>query len=151
MAKYHSKKHIFDSRNTIIADSIYLISPYEKFRILSRETLKYPSIFIGLQGTRGGNTKAVILCGGPGIRLREQTELIPKPAVQIGNKPMLWQIKNICYHKGFNEFALRPGYRGENIKDHFAHYLQKCHDFTPEIENDNRIQDNDMEWKIWKD
>jgi glucose-1-phosphate cytidylyltransferase len=67
--------------------------------------------------------KAVILCGGLGTRLSEETELKPKPMVEIGGRPILWHILKHYAHYGFNEFALALGYRGEFIKRFFLeHY-----------------------------
>ena len=63
--------------------------------------------------------KVVILCGGKGERLREHTEAIPKPLVEIGNKPILWHIMKCYSYYGFNKFVLCLGYKGEKIKDYF--------------------------------
>jgi glucose-1-phosphate cytidylyltransferase len=96
--------------------------------------------------------KVIILCGGLGTRLREQTEFIPKPMVPIGTRPILWHIMKIYYHQGFNEFILPLGYKGELIKDYFVHYKWKSSDFTLEIEKDNKIEFHDSQgcenWKI---
>jgi glucose-1-phosphate cytidylyltransferase len=67
--------------------------------------------------------KVVILCGGKGTRLREETEYRPKPMVPIGNRPILWHIMKIYAAHGFNEFVLCLGYKGEMIKDFFRNYL----------------------------
>lgn len=67
--------------------------------------------------------KVVILCGGKGTRLREETEYRPKPMVPIGNRPILWHIMKIYAACGFNEFVLCLGYKGEMIKDFFRNYL----------------------------
>ncbi|MEM3585168.1 MAG: sugar phosphate nucleotidyltransferase [Candidatus Woesearchaeota archaeon] len=83
--------------------------------------------------------KVVILCGGLGTRLREQTEFIPKPLVPIGGKPILWHIMKIYYHQGFNEFVLPLGYKGELIKEYFMHYKWKSSDFTLEFGKTNEI------------
>lgn len=63
--------------------------------------------------------KVVILCGGKGTRLKEYTEDIPKPLVEVGGKPILWHIMKIYSHYGFNEFVLCLGYKGEKIKEYF--------------------------------
>lgn len=63
--------------------------------------------------------KVVILCGGIGYRLKEETEFKPKPMVFIGNKPILWHIMKIYAHFGFNEFIIALGYKGDYIKDYF--------------------------------
>jgi glucose-1-phosphate cytidylyltransferase len=67
--------------------------------------------------------KVVILCGGKGTRLREETEYRPKPMVPIGNRPILWHIMKIYAAQGFREFVLCLGYKGEIIKDFFRNYL----------------------------
>jgi len=74
--------------------------------------------------------KVVILCGGIGARLKEQTEFIPKPMVEIGGKPILWHIMKIYAHYGFNEFILCLGYKGEVIKSYFLNYKALNNDFT---------------------
>lgn len=66
--------------------------------------------------------KVVILCGGRGTRLREETEFRPKPMVPIGNRPILWHIMKTYAHHGFREFILCLGYKGEMIKDYFRNY-----------------------------
>lgn len=64
--------------------------------------------------------KVLILCGGKGTRLSEKTEEIPKPLVDIGNKPILWHIMKIYSHYGFREFVLLLGYKGEMIREYFS-------------------------------
>ncbi len=64
--------------------------------------------------------KVVILCGGKGTRLSEKTEEIPKPLVEIGDKPILWHIMKIYSHFGFKEFVLLLGYKGEKIEEYFS-------------------------------
>src|SRR5665213_4461938 len=66
--------------------------------------------------------KVVILCGGKGTRLREETEYRPKPMLPIGNRPILWHIMKIYASFGFNEFVLCLGYKGDMIKDFFRNY-----------------------------
>ncbi len=80
----------------------------------------------------GYNTimKTVILCGGFGTRLREETEFKPKPMVEIGGRPLLWHIMNIYGHYGQNEFLLALGYKGEIIKEYFLHYHNQQSDLT---------------------
>ena len=68
------------------------------------------------------NIKVIILCGGLGTRLREETGFRPKPMVEIGGKPILWHIMKIYAHYGFKDFILCLGYRGEMIKDYFYNY-----------------------------
>lgn len=73
--------------------------------------------------------KVVILCGGKGTRLQEETEYRPKPLVPIGGKPILWHIMKIYSHYGFNEFILCLGYKGEMIKDYFLRFHEMANDF----------------------
>src|SRR5437763_12084590 len=80
---------------------------------------------------RGGRAvKVVILCGGLGTRLREETEFRPKPMVDIGGRPILWHIMKTYAHHGFREFVLCLGYRGNMIKDYFLNYEAMNNDFT---------------------
>lgn len=74
--------------------------------------------------------KTIILCGGIGYRLKEETEFKPKPMVAIGNKPILWHIMKIYASHGFNEFIVALGYKGEYIKDYFLNQQYFLHDFT---------------------
>ncbi|MDB6052757.1 MAG: Glucose-phosphate cytidylyltransferase [Verrucomicrobiales bacterium] len=74
--------------------------------------------------------KVVILCGGKGTRLREETEFRPKPMVPIGNRPILWHIMKIYAAQGFKEFVLCLGYKGEIIKDYFRNYQWMTNDVT---------------------
>jgi glucose-1-phosphate cytidylyltransferase len=74
--------------------------------------------------------KVVILCGGKGTRLREETEFRPKPMVPIGNRPILWHIMKTYAHYGHKEFILCLGYKGEMIKDYFRNYLWNTCDTT---------------------
>ena len=66
--------------------------------------------------------KVIILCGGKGTRLREETEFRPKPMVPIGNRPILWHIMKTYAYYGHKEFILCLGYKGEMIKDYFRKY-----------------------------
>jgi glucose-1-phosphate cytidylyltransferase len=74
--------------------------------------------------------KVVILCGGLGTRLREETEFRPKPMVPIGNRPILWHIMKFYAHYGFKEFILCLGYKGEVIKEYFYNYQWHRNDVT---------------------
>lgn len=74
--------------------------------------------------------KVVILCGGAGTRLREQTEFIPKPLVRIGERPILWHIMKTFAHYGFKDFILCLGYKGDMIKQYFYEYKMLNCDFT---------------------
>lgn len=68
--------------------------------------------------------KVVILCGGKGARLREQTESIPKPLIEIGERPILWHIMKIYEARGFNDFILCLGYKAQAIKEYFNERLK---------------------------
>lgn len=93
--------------------------------------------------------KVVILCGGLGTRLREETEFRPKPMVEIGGRPILWHIMKIYAHCEFRDFVLCLGYRGNMIKEYFLNYEAMNNDFTIclgrnskiEYRNDHREQD----------
>ena len=74
--------------------------------------------------------KTVILCGGEGTRLRELTESIPKPMVEVGGKPILWHIMKIYAHYGFHDFVLCLGYKGEKIREYFDANPQKDWDIV---------------------
>ena len=74
--------------------------------------------------------KVVILCGGLGTRLREETEYRPKPMVEIGGKPVLWHVMKLFAHHGMTEFVLCAGYRGQMIKDYFLNYEARNSDLT---------------------
>jgi glucose-1-phosphate cytidylyltransferase len=78
----------------------------------------------------GGTVKVVILCGGQGTRLREETEYRPKPLVEVGGRPILWHIMKLYAHYGLREFVLCLGYRGTMIKDYFLNYEAMNNDFT---------------------
>ena len=74
--------------------------------------------------------KVVILCGGLGTRLREETEYRPKPMVEIGSKPVLWHLMKLFAHHGLTDFVLCAGYRGQMIKDYFLNYESRNRDIT---------------------
>ncbi len=74
--------------------------------------------------------KVVILCGGLGTRLKEETEYKPKPMVEVGGRPILWHIMKQYSSYGFNQFVLCLGYRGDVIKDYFYNYEIRNNDFT---------------------
>lgn len=74
--------------------------------------------------------KVVILCGGFGTRLREETEFRPKPMVEIGGRPVLWHIMKTYAHHGFRDFVLCLGYRGAAIKEYFLNYEAMNNDFS---------------------
>ena len=79
------------------------------------------------------NMKVVILCGGAGTRLREETEFRPKPMVNIGPYPILWHIMKYYSQFGCKEFVLALGYKGDMIKNYFCHYELMNNDVTIEL------------------
>jgi glucose-1-phosphate cytidylyltransferase len=106
--------------------------------------------------------KVVILCGGRGVRLNEETGNKPKPLVEIGGKPILWHIMKIYSHYGFKDFIIALGYKGEMIADYFENYKRNMSDFTLELGsgkktyfiniNENEVDNEDIkdenEWNI---
>lgn len=79
--------------------------------------------------------KVVILCGGLGTRLSEETQVRPKPMVEIGGKPILWHIMKIYESHGINDFFLALGYKGETIKDYFLNYHALHGDLRVNLKN----------------
>ena len=95
--------------------------------------------------------KVVLLCGGLGTRLREETEFRPKPMVEIGNKPILWHIMKHFAHYGHKEFVLCLGYKGEMIKEYFYNYEVINNDFTVELGRAKKIEvHNDHTESGWR-
>lgn len=94
--------------------------------------------------------KAVILAGGLGTRLSEETTLKPKPMVEIGGRPILWHIMKIFSAYGVNDFVICCGYKGYVIKEYFANYLLHNSNVTVDLANDKlEIQRNDAEpWRV---
>ena len=74
--------------------------------------------------------KAVILAGGRGTRISEESHLRPKPMIEIGGRPILWHIMNLYSHHGINDFIIALGYRGHMIKEYFANYVLYSSDVT---------------------
>jgi glucose-1-phosphate cytidylyltransferase len=93
--------------------------------------------------------KAVILAGGQGSRLSEETQLKPKPMVEIGGKPMLWHIMKIYSSFGVNEFIICLGYKGYMIKEYFANYFLHNSDVTIDIQN-NELNIHQVYSEPWK-
>ena len=87
----------------------------------------------------GARMKAVILAGGLGTRLAEETAVRPKPMVEIGGKPVLWHILKIYSHHGINDFVICLGYKGYMIKEYFANYFLHMSDVTFDLA-DNRME-----------
>lgn len=93
--------------------------------------------------------KAVILAGGLGTRLSEETTLRPKPMVEIGGKPILWHIMKIYSHYGINDFIICLGYKGYIIKEYFANYFLHMADVTIDMEQ-NSIEIHKKKAEPWK-
>ena len=93
--------------------------------------------------------KAVILAGGLGTRISEETQLKPKPMVEIGGKPILWHIMKLYSSHGVNEFVVCCGYRGYVIKEYFANYFLHMSDVTFDIAN-NMMQVHHRYAEPWK-
>jgi len=94
--------------------------------------------------------KVVILCGGKGTRLREETEYKPKPMVEIGDKPILWHIMQLYAHYGFTDFVLALGYKGHIIKEYFLNYRFMHNDFTVHLDSGNvTIRHNNRQHRGW--
>ncbi len=93
--------------------------------------------------------KAVILAGGFGTRISEETALKPKPMVEIGNKPILWHILKIYSHFNINEFIICCGYKGYVIKEFFANYFLHTCDVTLDM-NDNSMEIHSKNTEPWK-
>ncbi len=108
--------------------------------------------FLEFQGQlcQFSHMKTVILCGGLGTRLSEETVLRPKPMVAIGSRPILWHIMNIYGAQGFNEFVLALGYKGEIIKEFFLHYHSLNSDFTVDLATGKVSQEKSSprDWKV---
>lgn len=94
--------------------------------------------------------KAVILAGGLGTRLSEETHLKPKPMVEVGGKPILWHILKIYSSYGVNDFIICCGYKGYVIKEYFANYFLHMSDVTFDLEDNDMIvhKRNAEPWKI---
>lgn len=94
--------------------------------------------------------KVLLLAGGFGTRLSEETDIRPKPMVEIGGKPILWHIMKIYSSYGFNEFVVLLGYKGYYIKEYFANYFLHQSDVTIDLKNNKmEIHNNSSEpWKV---
>ena len=82
--------------------------------------------------------KVVILAGGFGTRISEESHLKPKPMIEIGDRPILWHIMKIYSSQGFNDFIICLGYKGNVIKEHFAHYFLQHSNVTFDFRDGNR-------------
>tara|TARA_B110000037_G_C17011960_1_gene461668 strand:- start:9 stop:773 length:765 start_codon:yes stop_codon:yes gene_type:complete len=94
--------------------------------------------------------KVVILAGGFGTRLSEETQIKPKPMIQIGGYPILWHIMNHYSKYGLNDFIILLGYKGYMIKEYFVNYFLHNSDFTVNLENNNIeiLNKKSVNWKV---
>ncbi|MEO3947276.1 glucose-1-phosphate cytidylyltransferase [Gorillibacterium sp. CAU 1737] len=95
--------------------------------------------------------KVVILAGGRGTRISEESQLRPKPMVEIGERPILWHIMKIYSHYGFNDFVICVGYKGQMIKEFFADYYVRMSDVTFDFREKNKtiVHENVAEpWRV---
>jgi len=96
--------------------------------------------------------KVIILCGGMGTRLREETEYRPKPMVEIGGKPILWHIMKLYAHYGYKEFILALGYKGDIIRRYLLNYQYYNNDLTVNLGIKNGVElhssHSEYDWKV---
>ncbi|HUP70992.1 MAG TPA: glucose-1-phosphate cytidylyltransferase [Acidimicrobiales bacterium] len=96
--------------------------------------------------------KAVILAGGLGTRLREETEFKPKPMVEVGGRPVLWHVMKIFAHHGITDFVICIGYRGDVIKEYFLNYEAWNNDFTITLGRSHEMifhdQHLESDWRV---
>ena len=95
--------------------------------------------------------KVIILCGGKGTRLREETEHKPKPMVEIGGKPIIWHIMKLYSHYGFKDFILCMGYKHQVIREYFLNYHYMNSDVTVSLNSERRIichNSHDEDWDV---
>ena len=94
--------------------------------------------------------KAVILAGGLGTRISEETGVRPKPMVEIGGHPILWHVMKILYHQGIDEFIVCAGYRQYMIKEYFADYFLHCSDVTFDFKDGSSTIVHNTNIEKWK-
>ena len=111
---------------------------------------KYNLAIINIKFYKRDNMKVLILAGGYGTRISEETDLKPKPMIEIGGKPILWHIMKIYSQYGFNEFVILLGYKGYYIKEYFANYYLHQSDITFDMQNGQmQVHNNTSEpWKV---
>ena len=94
--------------------------------------------------------KTIILCGGLGTRLSEETVVKPKPMVEVGDKPILWHIMKIYSNFNYNTFVLALGYKGEKIKEYFLNYNYLTSNLTINLKSGDvlKTEDSEDKWKV---
>src|SRR6266699_3937555 len=94
--------------------------------------------------------KAVILAGGLGTRISEESHLKPKPMIEIGGRPILWHVMKIYSHYGINDFVICLGYKGYLIKEYFANYALHMSDVTISTRGEEMLvhRNTAEDWKI---
>lgn len=96
--------------------------------------------------------KAVLLAGGLGTRMREETEFRPKPMVEVGGRPVLWHIMKVLSQQGISEFVICAGYKGEQIKNYFYNYGAVNQDFTVTLGDPSSLivhgSHDEFEWTV---
>ncbi len=94
----------------------------------------------------------VILCGGMGTRIRDVTDAVPKPLIDVGGRPILWHIMKTYDHFGFRRFVLCLGYRSFDIKQYFLRYRENLADFTLHLKGDHdavfRNEVGNEDWEV---
>ena len=94
--------------------------------------------------------KAVILAGGLGTRISEESHLKPKPMIEVGEYPILWHVMKILYHQGVNEFIICAGYKQHMIKEYFSDYYLHKNDVTFDFRNGQQTIIEDLKSEEWK-
>jgi glucose-1-phosphate cytidylyltransferase len=96
--------------------------------------------------------KAVLLAGGLGTRMREETEFRPKPMVEVGGRPVLWHIMKLLSQQGISDFVICTGYKSEQIKDYFLNYNTSNSDFTVDLGKPGGVVFHDLHgeqnWRV---
>lgn len=96
--------------------------------------------------------KVVILCGGQGSRIRDVSDIIPKPMLPIGRRPILWHIMKLYSHYGYNDFILCLGYKGWDVKEFFLNYYARTSDITVKLSRENSIayhsKSDEARWSV---